>query len=56
MAVELREGVEVTPHVRAIATIVAAQLATMFTPGPVTAAPQAAAGAPAGENAVAGKR
>ena len=36
MAVELREGVEATPQVRAIATIVAAQLATMFTPGVVT--------------------
>ena len=34
MAVELREGVEATPQVRAVATIVAAQLATMFTPGP----------------------
>jgi len=35
MAVELREGVEPTPQVRAVATILAAQLATMFTPGPV---------------------
>jgi len=42
MAVELREGVEATPQLRAVATIVAAQLATMFTSGPVTAARQAA--------------
>jgi hypothetical protein len=56
MAVELREGVEATPHVRAVATIVAAQLATMFTPGSVTTGPQAAVSAPAGEDAVAGKR
>ena len=43
MAIELREGVEATPQVRAVATIVAAQLATMFTPGAVTSAVQAAA-------------
>ena len=42
MAVELREGVEPTPQVRAVATIVAAQLATMFTPGTGTAAVQGA--------------
>ena len=42
MAVELREGVEATPQVRAVATIVAAQLATMFTPGAVTSAVQSA--------------
>jgi hypothetical protein len=35
MAVELREGVEPTPQVKAVATILAAQLATMFTPGSV---------------------
>ena len=40
MAVELREGVEATPQVRAVATIVAAQLATMFTPGAVTTTAQ----------------
>ena len=40
MAVELREGVEATPQVRAVATIVAAQLSTMFTPGAVTTAVQ----------------
>ena len=43
MAIELREGVEATPQVRAVATILAAQLATMFMPGAVTAAPKAAA-------------
>ena len=43
MAVELREGVEATPQVRAVATILAAQLATMFTPVAVTAAPNAVA-------------
>jgi hypothetical protein len=32
MAVELREGVEPTPRVKAVATILAAQMATMFTP------------------------
>ena len=41
MAVELREGVEATPQLRAVTTIVAAQLATMLTPGSVTAARQA---------------
>jgi len=43
MAVELREGVEATPQVRAVATILAAQLATMFMPGSGTTAPKAAA-------------
>jgi hypothetical protein len=38
MAVELREGVEASSQVRAITTIVAAQLATLFTPGAVTSA------------------
>jgi hypothetical protein len=42
MAVELREGVEATQQLRAVVTIVAAQLATMLTPGSVTAARQAA--------------
>jgi hypothetical protein len=32
MAVELREGVEATDHLRAVATILGAQLATLFTP------------------------
>jgi hypothetical protein len=32
MAVELREGVEATGHLRAVATILGAQLATLFTP------------------------
>jgi hypothetical protein len=41
MAVELREGVEATPQLRAVATILAAQLATMLMPGSVTAAPKA---------------
>ena len=51
MAIELREGVEATPQVRAIATIVAAQLATMFTPGSAQSAPvgaSPAAGGPVG--------
>jgi GAF domain len=43
MAVELREGIEATPSVRAVATILAAQLATMFTPGSVSSAPLGAA-------------
>lgn len=43
MAVELREGVEATPQLRAVATILAAQLATMLMPGSVTSAPKAAA-------------
>ena len=38
MAVELREGVEASSQVRAVTTIVAAQLATLFTPGAVTSA------------------
>jgi hypothetical protein len=32
MAVELRAGVETTDHLRAVATIFSAQLATLFTP------------------------
>jgi hypothetical protein len=32
MAVALREGVEATDHLRAVATILGAQLATLFTP------------------------
>jgi hypothetical protein len=58
MAVELREGVEPTPQVRAVATIVAAQLATMFTPGSMPAAPRAEAapaGAGGGQSAAAGR-
>ena len=58
MAVELREGVEPGPKVRAVATIVAAQLATMFTPGSsaaVPAAEAAPAGAGAGQDAAAGR-
>jgi len=55
MAVELREGVEATPQVRAMATIVAAQLATMFTPWSVTSTPQMAAGHAAAEDAASGK-
>ena len=55
MAVELREGVEATPQVRAMATIVAAQLATMFTPWSVTSTPQVAAGHAAAEDAASGK-
>jgi hypothetical protein len=39
MALELRDGVEPTAQVRALATIVAAQFATMFTPGSVAPAP-----------------
>jgi hypothetical protein len=46
MAVELREGVEASSNIRAMATIVAAQLATMFTPGSVTSVPQGAVVAP----------
>jgi hypothetical protein len=55
MAVELREGVEATPQVRAMATIVAAQLATMFTPWSVTSTPKMAAGHAATEDATSGK-
>ena len=40
MAVELREGVEPVPQVKAVAAILAAQLATMFTPGSVVNQPQ----------------
>jgi len=40
IAVELREGVEPTPQVKAVATILAAQLATMFTPGSVVSQAQ----------------
>jgi hypothetical protein len=42
MAVELRQGVEATAHLRAVATILGAQLATLFTP---TAPPTPAAAA-----------
>ena len=55
MAVELRDGVEATAQLRAVATIVAAQLATMFTPGSVTAAAHVAAGHAAAEDATAGR-
>ena len=56
MAVELREGIETTPQLRAVATIVAAQLATLFTPGAVeSVAQQAAAVRAAGKGAVATK-
>jgi hypothetical protein len=58
MAVELREGVEATPQVRAVASILAAQLATMFTPGSVSSAPLAAvqtAGAAPARNPAAGR-
>jgi hypothetical protein len=55
MAVELRDGVEATHQLRAVATIVAAQLATMLTPGSVTSVSQVAAGHTAGEDATAGK-
>ncbi len=51
MAVELREGVEPTARVRAVATILAAQLATMFTPGSAAPQPQAVAGAGRGASA-----
>jgi hypothetical protein len=44
MAVELREGVEATPQVRAVAAIIAAQLATLFTPGAGSSAPAGHAG------------
>ncbi|MCU0255485.1 MAG: hypothetical protein MUF60_01965 [Vicinamibacterales bacterium] len=54
MAVELREGVEPTPQVKAVATILAAQLATMFTPGSVVSQAQPApAGAAAGRGSAA---
>ena len=55
MAVELRDGVEATPQLRAVATIVAAQLATMLTPGSVTSVSQVAAGHTVGEDVTAGK-
>jgi hypothetical protein len=54
MAVELREGVEATPRVRALAIIVAAQMATMISPGSVASASQVAAGRAAAEDATAG--
>jgi hypothetical protein len=54
MAVELREGVDATPQIRAIATIVAAQMATMFTPGSVTSMAQAAVTTPASASTAAG--
>jgi hypothetical protein len=50
MAVELRKGVEATPQVRAVASIVAAQLATMFTPGTVSSEPPAASPAAGGSS------
>jgi len=43
MAVELREGVEPTPQVKAVATILAAQMATMFTPASAESQAQPAA-------------
>ena len=43
MAVELREGVDPVPQVKSVAAILAAQLATMFTPGSVVSQPQPAA-------------
>jgi hypothetical protein len=43
MAVELREGVDPLPQVKSVAAILAAQLATMFTPGSVVSQPQPAA-------------
>jgi hypothetical protein len=55
MAVELREGVEATPELRAMTTIVAAQLATMFTPGSVTSVAHVAASHAAAEDATAGR-
>jgi hypothetical protein len=54
MAIELREGVDATPQIRAIATIVAAQMATMFTPGSVTSMAQAAVTTPASASTAAG--
>jgi hypothetical protein len=59
MAVELREGVEPGPQVRAVAAIVAAQLATMFTPGAMAGAPQAEtapAAAGPGQDVAAGRQ
>jgi hypothetical protein len=55
MAVELRDGVEATPELRAVATIVAAQLATMLTPGSVTSVAHVAAGYAAAEDVTAGR-
>ena len=55
MAVELRDGVEATAQLRAVAMIVAAQLATLFTPGSVTSAAHVAAGHAAAEDATAGR-
>ena len=55
MAVELRDGVEATPELRAVATIVAAQLATLLTPGSVTSVAHVAAGHAAAEDATAGR-
>jgi hypothetical protein len=54
MAIELREGVEATPQLRAVATILAAQLATMFTPGSVTSVSHVAAGHAGAADATAG--
>jgi len=48
MAVELRRGVETTDHLRAVATIFSAQLATLFTPtAPATPTASATPTAPA---------
>jgi len=64
LAVELREGVDATPQISAIATIVAAQLATLFTPagGAAVSGAEAAsalstgATSPAGRDTAAGTR
>jgi hypothetical protein len=55
MAIELREGVEPTPQVRAVATIVAAQFATMFAPNQATPAPREAVVEAVAENVAAGE-
>jgi hypothetical protein len=52
MAVELKDGVSVTPQVRATVTIIAAQLATLLTPVPPqasTTTPGPSPGGPAGK-------
>jgi hypothetical protein len=60
MAVELRGGVDPMPQVKAVAAILAAQLATMFTPGSVVSQPQPAAagvgGVPASARETASER
>lgn len=56
MAIELRGGVAASPQARAVATIVASQLATLFTPGAVASAPQTAAAASSGDDAAAAIR